>query len=274
LNQSGQGISSRSIWSSTYPLHLASLHGSERLTRLLLDKGAHVDINDKKWGTALMLACAKGYIDVGKLLLDYGAPVSPKCREYDERYDIVDVSGSHEHIRYIFDGGLGHILDYGDTALSIASRYGRMELFQLLLEKGASSRTIYGEPLQVCSYWGWEKQVQELLENGAEVNAQGGRYGNALQAASAQGHVAIVEMLLKQGADPRLADAHGWDSMLLALQNKHEMVVAKLSPIWAAERDTMARPSKPSTFVPNGRVSGTVGEKEVKFGNREAFWQC
>ncbi|OCK73444.1 hypothetical protein K432DRAFT_280544, partial [Lepidopterella palustris CBS 459.81] len=40
-----------------------------------------------------------------------------------------------------------------------------------------------------------------LLSKGADVNAQGGRYGNALQAASVGGHNKIVELLLSKGAD-------------------------------------------------------------------------
>jgi hypothetical protein len=43
--------------------------------------------------------------------------------------------------------------------------------------------------------------VEQLLEDGADVNAQGGQYGNALQAASYMGHLAVVELLLSQGAD-------------------------------------------------------------------------
>jgi len=39
------------------------------------------------------------------------------------------------------------------------------------------------------------------LRNGAETNAQGGLYGNALQAASQNGHREVVEMLLENGAD-------------------------------------------------------------------------
>jgi ankyrin repeat protein len=35
-----------------------------------------------------------------------------------------------------------------------------------------------------------------LLDKGAEVNAQGGEYGNALQAASRRGHETVVQMLL------------------------------------------------------------------------------
>ncbi|KAK5943798.1 hypothetical protein PMZ80_003079 [Knufia obscura] len=50
-----------------------------------------------------------------------------------------------------------------------------------------------------CEF-GYEKVVQILLDQGADVNAQGGKYGNALQAASQRGHEKVVQMLLKQGA--------------------------------------------------------------------------
>ncbi|KAK4220779.1 hypothetical protein QBC38DRAFT_493467 [Podospora fimiseda] len=40
-----------------------------------------------------------------------------------------------------------------------------------------------------------------MLDKGADVNAQGGGYGNALQAASSGGHQEIVKLLLDKGAD-------------------------------------------------------------------------
>jgi ankyrin repeat protein len=46
-----------------------------------------------------------------------------------------------------------------------------------------------------------EKVVEVLLDNGADVNTQGGKYGNALQAASHMGNDKVVKMLLKKGAD-------------------------------------------------------------------------
>jgi hypothetical protein len=41
---------------------------------------------------------------------------------------------------------------------------------------------------------------QALLEEGADVNAQSGRIGNALRVASSGGHKEIVEMLLEKFA--------------------------------------------------------------------------
>jgi ankyrin repeat protein len=42
--------------------------------------------------------------------------------------------------------------------------------------------------------------VQLLLNNSADINAQGGRYGNALQAASIRGYEVVVKLLLNKGA--------------------------------------------------------------------------
>ncbi|KAK4220982.1 ankyrin repeat-containing domain protein, partial [Podospora fimiseda] len=60
--------------------------------------------------------------------------------------------------------------------------------------------------LQAASSEGHQEIVKLLLDKGADVNAQGGFYGNALQAASSEGHQQIVKLLLDKGAD---VNAHG-----------------------------------------------------------------
>ena len=44
-------------------------------------------------------------------------------------------------------------------------------------------------------------EVTKLLDHGADINAQGGKYGNALQAAASRGDEARVRLLLDRGAD-------------------------------------------------------------------------
>ncbi|KAG9240039.1 hypothetical protein BJ878DRAFT_469094 [Calycina marina] len=56
-------------------------------------------------------------------------------------------------------------------------------------------------PLYYTSREGLFEPVSLLLEKGADVNAQGGYYGNALQAASLGGHEAVAALLLEKGAD-------------------------------------------------------------------------
>ncbi|OQE35308.1 hypothetical protein PENNAL_c0829G01393, partial [Penicillium nalgiovense] len=60
---------------------------------------------------------------------------------------------------------------------------------------------VFGNALQAASFEGHQGIVTLLLEKGADVNARGGHCGNALQAASLEGHQGIVILLLDKGAD-------------------------------------------------------------------------
>jgi hypothetical protein len=55
-------------------------------------------------------------------------------------------------------------------------------------------------PLYYAAQLGLGTITGLLLEQKAEVNAMGGQYGNALQAASARGHEQVVKLLLDAGA--------------------------------------------------------------------------
>ncbi|KAF1812073.1 purine and uridine phosphorylase, partial [Eremomyces bilateralis CBS 781.70] len=59
----------------------------------------------------------------------------------------------------------------------------------------------YGNALQAASSGGYQEIAALILDKGADVNAQGGKYGNALQATSAGGHQEIAALLLDKGAD-------------------------------------------------------------------------
>ena len=59
----------------------------------------------------------------------------------------------------------------------------------------------YGSALQAASFGGNAETVKLLLDKGADISAQGGEYGSALQAASARGRTKTVKLLLDKGAD-------------------------------------------------------------------------
>lgn len=65
------------------------------------------------------------------------------------------------------------------------------------------------------------KQVQELLESGADVNAKGNRVFTALMAASNRGHFDMVGLLLDKGADVNAKTEDGRTAMMLALGHRN-----------------------------------------------------
>ena len=70
--------------------------------------------------------------------------------------------------------------------------------------------------------------MQLLLDKGADVHANGGGYGNALQAASAAGHEAVVELLLDRGADVCAKGGMYANALLAASSEGHDTVVQLL----------------------------------------------
>ena len=88
--------------------------------------------------------------------------------------------------------------------LYYASLAGLQQVITHLLENGADVNAQggqYGNALQAGSLKGHKEIVELLIEKGADVNAQGGRYGNALQAGSLRGHEATVKLLIEKEAD-------------------------------------------------------------------------
>jgi hypothetical protein len=96
-----------------------------------------------------------------------------------------------------------------EAPLLLAVRKEHRQVVKLLVDKGADVNAQggrSGNALRAASDRGHEAVVKMLLDKSADVNAQGGIYGNALQEALFRGYGAVVRLLLDEGAD---VNAHG-----------------------------------------------------------------
>ncbi|KAJ0133227.1 hypothetical protein HZ326_23694 [Fusarium oxysporum f. sp. albedinis] len=113
------------------------------------------------------------------------------------------------------------------SCLYIACLAGLTETVRVLLSTNRNVNAqggYYGTALQAASAKGRKEVVRLLLDEGADVNAQGGRYGGALQAASGEGHTEIVRLLLNEGADVNTQGEYCTALLLASVSNHKEIV--------------------------------------------------
>lgn len=170
------------------------------VVKLLVDRGANVNMPDEEGYTSLMAACAMDNQRIAKLLIDHGADVNAveltygmsalqnACEAGDE--DIVDLLIQH-------GADIEHIDKYGGNCLEEAACYGSQAIVDKLRKKGLTSDW----PLHVACGLGDVEQVKKLLADGAKVDQPNDGWKNTpLHFACCGGHVDVAELLVDQGA--------------------------------------------------------------------------
>lgn len=201
-------------------LQTACYCGWESVARVLLERGAIVNSPAGPNGTALQ--CAMKSIGLAKLLLEFGADPNATGGEFGTCLMTATQSTSgnaKEIIQLLLDKGADINSTYGrffdgvneggffNTALQVACNAGELRRVRFLLVRGADPNK-HGEAehtvLQLAAKSGWTLIMKELIEYGADVHAQRGEYGNALQAAARAFHGSGREparLLLDHGVD-------------------------------------------------------------------------
>jgi ankyrin repeat protein len=245
---------------------------SMMLVQLLLAAGADVNLTgfqgeyalygngnirlDVVEKTMLSAAVHLGDVQLVKFLIEAGADVNAvsTCEDATERSPLQDAVGLTDLEMSIilleagadvradspsayFDKYSSSLEGAGMLATAILNR--NIKLFQLLLDSGANIdlTTQTGETitaLQAASYEGYLDIVETLLRRGAEVDGNPNSvWGTALGFAVFKGHAGIVFALLEAGADPTLAHSDQNESPLVeaALCDHIDMVQMFLNAI-------------------------------------------
>ena len=170
-----------------------------------IDQGIIVDIRDGSDRTALLLATHENHIKIAELLIRSGADVNARDDINDTPYLYAGAEGRLEILRMTVAAGadLARVNRYGGTALIPAAHHGHVETVKYLL----TTKT----DIDHVNFLGWTA----LLE--AVILGDGG-----------EAHQSIVELLLRAGANPHIADTEGVTALEHARQRKQKAVIRLL----------------------------------------------
>jgi ankyrin repeat protein len=176
------------------PLHVAAERESEDATALLLEMGADVNAKDWDGDTALHRVAFWGDsgLNVAKQLVEKGADVQPKAKlsEWTPLH-IASSVGAKKMVDWLLkmQGGINAKGFLGRTPLLLAAASGRLEVLQLLVEKGAPySKDTEGRTALDLALRGLEEF--ELLEKEA-LDSE----GRELASARREDYLKVVEWL-------------------------------------------------------------------------------
>ncbi|KAE8410853.1 ankyrin repeat-containing domain protein [Aspergillus pseudocaelatus] len=189
-------------WDGRTLLSWAAATGQTSMTKLLLKRGAAVNIDGGSGQSALSCAAEKGHLETCKILLGGGADI--------------DARGDNR------------------SPLIWAAENGHQAIVQLLLEVGANTETRDKSgktPLFTATERGHEAIVELLLlllGDEANTEAEDKWDSTPLSLAAKNGHESIVWLLLDAGADVSAKDHWKRTPMYWATIGKHTAVIKLL----------------------------------------------
>jgi ankyrin repeat protein len=274
------------------PLIRAVLRDKKEVAELLLGEGADTELRDDYDRTALLLVAREtGATDMARLLVDKDADINAEDRFSDTPLVLAAWRGFSGIVDLLIDRG-AVIPATGENSEELASysaERGLVRLFQALVEVGAdlSMKNANGGTLLHSACEGESAEIARLLLNqGLDIN-QEDRYGwTPLHYAAEKGRHEAAVLVLDRGADIDKKTLAGYTPLNIAQEYEREGIVQLLVARGAGQEPPafpelsgkyfgQKPPGKePVLFAPDIVASNRFEHGCVTFSVRgdEAFW--
>lgn len=242
LATSPEAANSRDPFAGT-PLMSAAIAGSVEAMTLLIGNGADVNAQNTFGTTALMMSATQP--DKVRLLLARGAKVDIASKQGRTALFIAAMSANSAPIVRLLTAGGANISAkdaFGNTVLTAAAYGNDLDTLRLCLDAGVDVNAVGvtgATPLLGAAYNGNLAAVRLLLAKGARVNtvsatptlfpAGGPKSGpvaiseiTPLTVAAAGAPTALIEALLDAGANVNAREGRGMTPLMLAVATNHQ----------------------------------------------------
>ena len=230
--------SASQIYAKLSIVYRAAVLDLEQLNAALLDQGLiALDYLDQMKFSSLHIAAKKNALNLARLLLERGANLNLKDDVGDIPLHLAVGYETEEMVELLLNWGADtEIKDkHGRTPIQIASSRGRSEPILLnLIIKGAKIETRSSEertPLGTAIDCDSPLSARMLIEHGADVNAEYSLWnhgGTLLLEAVKQKKEWAVKLLLEEGANPQAIDGAGRQALHYAVEAGQESMVKVL----------------------------------------------
>jgi ankyrin repeat protein len=211
-------------------LYHAAVNGHEEIVAFLLSKGAQAN------SRVLMLACSDGHLGIVQALAGYMDQAALEKMD-GKGYTALSQAacyGQEEIVAFLLGKGVqANSRDmYGKTPLMGASMWDHLGVVRLLLNhtgnEGLEDRDNKGHTaLYYAVRWGNQEVAAFLWSRGAQTNIRDNQNGTFLMAATKNGHLSVVQMLLehtgKEGFEE--TDVRGQTVLHYAARRGHDEIV-------------------------------------------------
>lgn len=214
-------------------LHVAIRNNGEEIVKVFLNLGVDPNLKDHKGSASLCEAVRMKNISIVKLLLDKGANINLNSSP-SSTTAIIEAAqtGQIEMINLLLDSGADAYTEpiQGQNALSYAVNNNHFKALELFLNRGIDINS--GTTTALCSAVGCNnvKLVDYLLEQGARADVRNGYWWDGLSAfhlAAKLGQVNNLKKFLKQNIDINLKNDNSETALHAAVARNQNLETVK-----------------------------------------------